>query len=193
MEVIIYKILNILINRPMLRFKLAKCGKNFKFGYHSELRNPSYFSIGENFFSGPYGYFVTNKHIPVSIGDHVMFGPYCKIFGGDHDLQYEKNHIRFAPEKEVKETKIVIEDGVWIGANTTVLTGSFISEGSVVSSGALVNSYIPPYCVAYGIPAKKIKRRFNDQQLKKTLKNVNSNYSFSTIIEIYAKHNIVDI
>ena len=121
-----------------------------------------------------------------------MFGPFCKIFGGDHDLKYYDNHIRFAPEKAVKNKKIIIEDGVWIGANTTILTNAHIGEGSVVSSGALVNNYIPPYCISYGVPANKIKRRFNNHELKAILKNVKSHYSFSKIIEIYAKHNIVN-
>jgi acetyltransferase-like isoleucine patch superfamily enzyme len=93
----------------------------------------------------------------------------------------------------VQGSKIIIEDGVWIGANTTILTNSHICEGVVVSSGALVNSYIPPYCIAYGVPAKKIKRRFNNDQLQTVLKNVNSKYSSSKIIEIYEKYNIVDI
>lgn len=191
-ETLIFKIINIIVNRPLLRSKLNKCGKNFKIGYRTELRNPEYFSIGDNFFSGPYGYFVTNKYIPVVIGNDIMFGPFCKIFGGDHDLKYNKNHIRFAPEKEVHEKSISIENGVWIGANTTILTNAFISEGAVVSSGALVNNYIPPYCIAYGLPAKKMKRRFNDVELKTLLKNIDSAYSFSKIIEIYAKHNVTD-
>lgn len=191
MEIILYKLLNVFFNRPILKFKLKNCGNNFKIGYKSELKNPQYFTIGSNFFSGPYGYFVTNKHIPVIIGNHVMFGPFCKIFGGDHDMEYLDNHIRFAPEKNEISKNITIEDGVWVGANTTILKDSFISEGAVVSSGAIVNSYIPPYCIAYGVPAKKIKRRFDDNQLRSILKNVNSKYSFYQIIEEYKKNNII--
>jgi acetyltransferase-like isoleucine patch superfamily enzyme len=190
METIIYKIYNILFNRPLLKLKLKKCGKNFKFGYRSELKNAQFFSIGDNFFSGPYGYFVTNKFIPVEIGNDVMFGPFCKMFGGDHDLKYNDNHIRFAPEKKVLKKKIIIENGVWVGANVTLLSKSFISEGSVISSGAIVNSYIPPYCIAYGIPAKKFKRRFNNAELKIALINVSSKYSISQIFDIYRKHEI---
>ena len=185
--------MNVFVNRPLLKLNLNKYGKNFKIGYRTELRNPKYFSFGDNFFSGPYGYFVTNKHIPVSIGNHVMFGPFCKIFGGDHDVKYDKNHIRFAPEKEVQMKSITVEDGVWIGANTTILTNAFISEGAVVSCEAVVNNYIPPYCIAYGTPAKKIKRRFDNTQLRNILKNVNGQYSFSEIIELYNKYNVLDL
>lgn len=190
-EAFIFKIVNIFFNRPYIKRKLKKCGKNFRLGYRSELRNAIYFSIGDDFFSGPYGYFVTNKFIPVNIGDQVMFGPFCKIFGGDHDLGYSQNHIRFAPEKEVLGSQIVIEDGVWIGANTTILTNAIISEGVIVASGAIVNNYIPPYCIAYGTPAKRIKKRFENEVLLKVLKNVESKYTLDQIMEIYHKYDLV--
>src|SRR5690606_11045810 len=150
-EALIYRLINIVFNRPNLKIKLKKVGSNFKFGYRSEIKNPQYFSIGNNFYSGPYGYFVTNKYIPVFIGDDIMFGPFCKIFGGDHDLRYAEKHIRFAPEMKVENTKIEIENGVWIGANTTILSNAFISEGAVIASGAVVNGFVPPFCIAFGV------------------------------------------
>ena len=191
MEAFFYKIINIIFNRTYLKYKLKKCGSNFKYGYHSELINPQYFSIGNDFFSGPYGYFTTNEYILVIIGDDVMFGPYCKIFGGNHDIKYAKNHIRYAPEVKVKDKYIILEDGVWIGANTTILTNAYISEGVVVSSGAIVNHFIPPYCVAYGVPAKRYKRRFTDEELKTVLKNVNSKYTLAKILNLYKEYEVV--
>lgn len=189
-ESFIYKILNLLINRPLIKIKLKKYGKNFKFGYHSEIKNMKYFSFGDNFFSGAHGYFSTNKYVPVTIGNDVMFGPFCKIIGGDHDLKYTDNHIRYAPEPEVKDKSIVIEDGVWIGANTTILTNSFICEGAIISSGAIVRNFIPPYCIAYGVPAKQLKRRFNNQEIDRILKNIKSKYSKEQILNYYEEYNV---
>ncbi|WP_298550536.1 acyltransferase [uncultured Algibacter sp.] len=189
-EVYVSKLLNKFVNRPLLKARLKECGKNFKIGYKSELRNSRYFSIGDNFFSGPYGYFVTNEFIPVKIGNHIMFGPFCKIFGGNHDIKYTKNHIYYAPESKVEGKKIVIEDGAWIGANTTILTNTYICEGAVVASGAIISHYIPPYCIAYGIPAKRFKRRFNDKELMEVLQNTNSKYKFEQLLDIYQKHEI---
>lgn len=187
-----YKILNFLISRPILKSRLKSVGNNFKFGYMSELRNPQYFSIGHNFYSGPYGYFVTNKHIPVFIGNNVMFGPFCKIFGGNHNIKFTEGHMIFAPEIEERSTEIRIEDGVWVGANSMILNNTLISEGSVIAAGGIVNSYVPPYCIAYGTPSKKFKRRFNDSDLQKVLHNVNSKYRFSDVISIYKEYNILD-
>jgi maltose O-acetyltransferase len=185
LEAFIYRVINIFFNRPIIKLKLKKVGSNFKFGYRSEIKNPQYFSFGNNFYSGPYGYFVTNKYIQVNIGDDIMFGPFCKIFGGDHDIKFTQNHMRFAPEKSVENIQIVLENGVWIGAGTTILSNAYISEGAVVSSGAIVNSFVPPFCIAFGVPAKRFKRRFDDEQLKAVLTNINSKYNFIEIKEIY--------
>jgi len=57
-----------------MKMKLQHVGKNFRLGYHSEILNPEFFSIEDNFFSGPFGYFATNKNNPVYIGKYVMFG-----------------------------------------------------------------------------------------------------------------------
>jgi acetyltransferase-like isoleucine patch superfamily enzyme len=185
LEAFIFRIINILFNRPLVKMKLKKVGSNFKLGYRSEISNPQFFSIGDNFYSGPNGYFVTNKHIPVTIGDDIMFGPFCKILGGDHDLKFTENHIRYAPESVVENVQIVLENGVWVGANTTILSNAFIGEGAVVASGAIVNGYIPPYCIAFGVPAKRFKRRLGDEQLTTILANVKSKYTFAQVKEIY--------
>ena len=91
-----------------------------------------------------------------------MFGPFCKIFGGDHDLKYDKNHIRFAPEKEVQKKSIIIEDGVWIGASSTIHGGAVIGNGSIIASGSVVmKGSFPENVILGGIPAKVI-RKFNN-------------------------------
>lgn len=53
---------------------------------------------------------------------------------------------------------IVIEDGVWIGAGSTILLGVTIGKGSVVASGSVVTKDVPPLCVVGGVPAKMIKK-----------------------------------
>ena len=52
---------------------------------------------------------------------------------------------------------IVIEDHVWIGANTTILKGVTIGSGSIVAAGSVVTSDVAPNCMVGGVPAKKIK------------------------------------
>lgn len=177
--------------RPFLKRRLKLVGVNFKFGYSSELINPHLFEIGSNFFCGPYTYFVTGKNHPVTIGNYVMFGPFCKIIGGNHDSAFNENHMFFDFREDPLRSKIVIEDGAWIGAETLILSKTFISEGAIVGAKSLVNNYIPPYVIAVGNPAKKFKKRFESpKDLKILLQNIKSKYTFDEINDIYEKYNL---
>ena len=60
---------------------------------------------------------------------------------------------------------IVLEGDNWIGANATVLKGVTIGKGAVVAAGAIVTKDIPAYEVWGGIPAKFIKKRFDENTL----------------------------
>lgn len=52
---------------------------------------------------------------------------------------------------------IIIEDGCWIGARTTILPGVTIGEGSVVAAGSVVDKSLAPNCLWGGVPAKLLK------------------------------------
>lgn len=193
LDILIKKIINRIWTRPYLKLFLNKSGKNLRIGYSSELRPVSKFSIGDNFYAGPYSYFITNNAIDVKIGDYVMFGPFCKILGGNHDIQFSKGHLMQEDPLHYmsKKSELVIENGAWIGANCTILTNTFLSEGVVVGANSLINKYLPPYSICFGNPVKVIKRRFDDtSSLKEVLKHTNSKYDFKEILNIYAKYNI---
>lgn len=188
MRYILEKINNKFFYRTNLRRKLKYCGKHFKLGYHSEIINPEYFTIGDNFYAGPYTYFITNKNNQVNIGNFVMLGPKCNIIGGNHDFKFEGfmyNNKKIDHERN----QLMIEHGVWIGANTTVLSGSKICEGSIIGAMSLENKYIPPFVIAAGVPAKVIIPRFTSiSQLNNTLKNTNSNYSLNEILKLHSSY-----
>ena len=54
---------------------------------------------------------------------------------------------------------MVIEDDVWIGANVTILPGSYISKATIIAANSVVNKFIEPYSIIGGTPAKIIKKR----------------------------------
>jgi acetyltransferase-like isoleucine patch superfamily enzyme len=54
---------------------------------------------------------------------------------------------------------IVIEDDVWIGCSSQVLSGVTIGRGAIVGAGSLVNKSVPPYAIVAGTPARIIKYR----------------------------------
>jgi acetyltransferase-like isoleucine patch superfamily enzyme len=92
----------------------------------------------------------------VEIGDDTMLGPNAVIVSVNH------LHDRFdllIRKQEVAKKKVVIENDVWLGANTSVLPGVTIGKGSVVGAGAVVTKDIPPFSLAVGIPAKVVGKR----------------------------------
>ena len=185
MKFIFHKILNKFVYRPFLKIKLKKVGNDFRLGYLSEILNPQYFEFGDNFYCGPFAFFGTNKNYPVIIGNYVMFGPRCIIQGGNHDAAYE-GFMYNNQSIDHFNGEIKIEDGVWVGCDTTILSGTDIGEGSIIGAKSLVNKKIPPYVVAVGVPVRVIKPRFETlEQLQNTLTNTNSKYSLDTILKMH--------
>lgn len=85
----------------------------------------------------------------IRIGSNVFIGPNV-TFTND---KYPKSKIY--PEEF---QKILIEDGVSIGAGSIILGGVTIGEGSMIGAGSLVTKSIPAGELWYGSPAKFIRK-----------------------------------
>ena len=186
MNFILQKIYNKIVYRSFVKLKIKSVGKNFRLGHHSEVLNPQYFEFGDHFFSGPFAFFGTNKYNPVKIGDYVMFGPRCIIQGGNHDITYQGFLYEGPTNSKYQEVKI--ENGVWVGCDTTIISGADIGEGAVIGAKSLVNKKIPPYVVAAGVPVRVIKPRFQSkQELSNAMDCCQSKYSLYEIIGLHEK------
>ncbi|KYC37138.1 hypothetical protein WA1_46760 [Scytonema hofmannii PCC 7110] len=60
------------------------------------------------------------------------------------------------PRPEIVKRPVVIEDGVWIGPNATILKGVHIGAGALVEAGAMVSRDVPPRSRVMGNPAQII-------------------------------------
>lgn len=60
---------------------------------------------------------------------------------------------------------VVIEDGVWIGANVTILKGVTIGREAVVAAGAVVTRSVSPFHIVAGVPARTVRVRFSGEEL----------------------------
>ena len=78
------------------------------------------------------------------------------INSGMHN--YKKPEL-LIKEQGHKHSPIVIEDDVWIGANTVIMKGVTLGMGCVVGANSFVNKSIEPYMVVAGCPARVIARR----------------------------------
>lgn len=61
---------------------------------------------------------------------------------------------------------IHINNDVWIGHGSIVLSGVNIGRGSIVAAGSVVTKDVRPYTIVGGNPAKFIKPRFNHQEIQ---------------------------
>jgi acetyltransferase-like isoleucine patch superfamily enzyme len=61
---------------------------------------------------------------------------------------------------------IVVEDDVWIGHGSIILTPARIGRGSVIAAGSVVNQDVPRYAIVAGVPAKVVKMRFTPEQIE---------------------------
>ena len=90
---------------------------------------------------------------PIRIGRSVLIGPGVVLACAGHPIHPEQ---RCSSALETSEP-ITIEDGVWIGANSTVCGGVTIGEGSVIGAGSVVTSDIPNGVIAAGVPCKVLR------------------------------------
>jgi len=87
----------------------------------------------------------------VIIGSHVCLSQGAYILTGSHDM----NLVTF----NLVTKSVVIEDGVWICANSIVLPGVCCGSHSVLSAGSVAKFNLNPFSVYVGNPANFVKIR----------------------------------
>jgi len=92
----------------------------------------------------------------IDIGKRCLITANCQIVDGNgHDLSFDAVEKRINTKGESRS--IIIEDCVWIGANTIILPGITIGKRSVIGAGSVVTKDILPMVIAAGNPAKVVK------------------------------------
>lgn len=117
---------------------------------------------------------------------YTEVGDFCSIAGGavigmgTHTLKNistssiftEKNNgtkHSWIEESVVEQPfeKVIIGSDVWIGSDVMVLGGVTIGNGAIIGARALVTKDIPPFAIVGGVPAKIIRYRFPEEQVRK--------------------------
>ena len=79
----------------------------------------------------------------------------------------KQNGFSLVDHNKVKEfDNIIIGNDVFIGANVTILDGVKIGNGSVIGACSFVNSDVPDFAIVGGVPAKILKYRFAENEIK---------------------------
>lgn len=112
----------------------------------------------------------------IEIGDHSTVNEYCSLSGSGgirigngvrialHTVIVTDSHFFERLDtpiwrQGIQTKPIVIEDDVWIGAHCTIIGGVRLGAHSIIGAHSLVTKDIPPYSVAYGVPAKVRRSR----------------------------------
>ena len=86
-------------------------------------------------------------------------GPWDTVFGSGGGGCF--------PDEE--RPPLEIGSDVWVASSATVIEGVKVGHGCVIGAGAVVVRDLPPYSVAVGVPARVIKRRFDDWTVERLL------------------------
>lgn len=125
-------------------------------------------------------------HYPVN-QDKLKIGKFCSIACGAKFLFTSANHTMkslstypfpiFFEEWQLdgkdicdawdNKGDIVIGNDVWIGYEAVILSGITIGDGAVIGSRAVVTKDVEPYTIVGGVPAKPIRKRFDEQTIEK--------------------------
>lgn len=146
--------------------------------YHDTLHDPKKFETNNVL----YQYLIN--------GDKLKIGKFCSIACGTKFLFNSANHALdslstypfplFFEEWNLEREKvtdawdnrgdIVIGNDVWIGYEAVILSGVTIGDGAIIGTRAVVTKDVPPYTIVGGVPAKPIRKRFDEKVIKELLK-----------------------
>ncbi len=121
--------------------KLKIIGNNEVIGQNVFFDSPKDVKIGSDGVINHGACFITGQSnsAKIIIGDKVWIGPnvtFCTISHKIGDEHKRAGELVFKP--------IIVEDGCWIGASSTIILGVNIGHGSIIAAGSVVNKDIPP-------------------------------------------------
>ena len=125
-------------------------------------------------------------HYPINF-DQLIIGKFCSIACGAKFLFTSANHTLTSlstypfplfweeyglEPKNVTQAwdnkgDIVIGNDVWIGYEAVIMSGVHIGNGAIIGTRAVVTKDVAPYTIVGGIPAKPIKKRFDDNTIER--------------------------
>jgi virginiamycin A acetyltransferase len=120
-------------------------------------------------------------------GDKLIIGKFCMIASDVTFIMNGANHLtdaittypfaifgngwENAMEGKTYPSKgnIVVGNDVWIGYNATIMAGVTIGDGAIIGTNSVVTKDVEPYSIVGGNPAKVIKKRFPEDEIKDLL------------------------
>lgn len=149
------------------------------------------YTMYNDFFNDPRKFEQNNVlyHYPVN-NDKLIIGKFCSIACGAKFLFNSANHSmaslstypfplffeelgldkRNVTKSWDNKGNIIIGNDVWIGFEALILAGVSIGDGAIIGSRAVVTKDVPPYTIAAGVPARPVRKRFDDDTISNLIK-----------------------
>ena len=124
-------------------------------------------------------------HFPF-VGDRLVIGKFCAIARGVKFVMNGANHqmdgistfpffifgngwetARPSANELPFKGDTVVGNDVWIGYDALIMPGVTIGDGAIVAARAVVVADVPPYAVVGGNPARVVRRRFDDDGVRR--------------------------
>lgn len=132
----------------LLRLFGAKIGKDVRIKPYIYIHYPWRLTIGDHTWLAECR---IENLAQVIIGDNVCVSQKAMLLTGNHD--YKKEGF------DLITKEIVLENGVWIGAEAVVCPGIIARSHSVLTVGSVATKNLDPYGIYQGNPAVKVKER----------------------------------
>ena len=115
---------------------------------------------------------------------NTSFGPFCAIgpgvisgigrhptrgFATSHPAFFSPSwpaDRRYAIHPFEEHLPVEIGADVWVGANAFISAGVKVGHGAVIGAGAVVVRDVAPYEIVAGVPARRLRFRFPDEDIK---------------------------
>jgi len=118
------------------------------------------------------------------VGDKLIIGKFCMIAsdatfimnGGNHQTKALSTYpfnIFGGDWSDAMDGKTypfkgdtVIGNDVWIGHNAKIMPGISVGDGAIIATNATVTKDVEPYTIVGGNPAKPLRKRFSEEQIR---------------------------
>lgn len=175
-------------NRTSVIFEKGSCIKSCSFeGYNKVFSKTQLFNchLGKNSYVQHHS---TLCHTSIgkfcSIADHVItgFGSHPThtfvstypsfyrntIFTLGHSYHYSNiprfdKMFRYADAE--KKLLVIIGNDCWIGSHVLIMDGVKIGDGAIIAAGSVVTRDVEPFTIVGGVPAKLIRKRFEQDYI----------------------------
>ncbi|HOK41453.1 MAG TPA: acyltransferase [bacterium] len=137
------------IRKELLKIAGVKIGKGSFVYPDVKILKPANLTIGNDSFIN--FNCLLSAYEKIIIGNRVAISYNVTIITETHNPEDENFKAIIKP--------VIIEDNVWIGANSLILPGVRIKEGAIIAAGSVVTKDVDEYTIVGGVPAKFIKER----------------------------------